>query len=101
MHIIQMGNPVVRYLMCCRMIITGTRMRRLRLTGRRGREMTRIGRCRNGGGRVGGEGWIDGKCIREDDNGGLVCVLWIGDCARRLMGNYVGVILCFNVSCLA
>jgi hypothetical protein len=42
--------------------------------GRRGREMMRIGRCRNGGGRVGGEGWIDGKCIREDDNGGLVCL---------------------------
>jgi hypothetical protein len=62
--------------MYCKMIITGTRMRRLYLTGRRGKEMMRIGRCRKGGGRVGGEGWIDGKCVREDDNGGLVCFLY-------------------------
>jgi len=45
------------------MIITGTRMRRLCLTEKKGREMMKIGRYRKGGGRVGGEGWIDGKDV--------------------------------------
>jgi len=45
-----------------RMIITGTRMRRLCLM-RRGSEITRSGHCRNGGGKVGGEAWIDGEFI--------------------------------------
>jgi len=63
--------------------------------------MMRIGRCRNGGGRVGEEGWIYGNCIREE-KGGLVCL-----CMNRgllkafLTVDYVGIILCFNGSCLA
>ena len=30
---------------------------------RRGSEITRSGHCRNGGGKVGGEAWIDGEFI--------------------------------------
>ena len=45
-------------------------MKRLYLM-RRGSGMMRIGRYPNGGGRVGGEAWIDGdKCTGVDNAGG-------------------------------
>jgi len=62
MHIIRMGNRVVRSLMYYRMIITGTRMRRLCLMAKKGREIMRIGRYLNGGGKADAGGWIDSTC---------------------------------------